>query len=280
MKRYKSLFEKKKNIAKIVCLGNILLTKDLVEYIDNQPKNFIIEKIKDYLKTANVLHSNVLSLFTTKGGKIETDFDYRIKPKYLSLLKKIGLDSVNVINNNSYNFGQTAFIDSVIKIQSKRLGTVGNLENPVDIVRIKKKDINVGFTGYYLNDIYQSRKDILNEIKLVKAKSEIVIVNLYFLENSSMKKEKDFCEKCIDNGADFILGYSYKDEQKIEEYNDGYLVYSMGNFLTNKNIDKYTSDVNGIVLEIDYDYDEKKIENVEIKHVYINDKFQPEIVEG
>lgn len=78
----------------------------------------------------------------------------------------------------------------------------------------------------------------------------------------------------IENGADLIIGHHPHVTQGIEEYKEGWIAYSLGNFIFDQDFSSETRE--GLLLKVTLVLGKiKKIESLKIK---INEYFQPEII--
>ncbi len=102
---------------------------------------------------------------------------------------------------------------------------------------------------------------------------------MHFGEEYQIKansSQKLFAHLAIDSGADLIVGHHPHVVQEVEHYKEGYIAYSLGNFVFDQGFSKGT--MNGLLLKV-------VVENTKIKEVIpieikINKFFQPEVAGG
>jgi poly-gamma-glutamate synthesis protein (capsule biosynthesis protein) len=90
-------------------------------------------------------------------------------------------------------------------------------------------------TGHRLKHLYNPSK-VLKEIKEIRtnAPEDFIIVYPHWgLELSYLPEPADWimARKCIDYGADIIIGHHSHVIQRIDKYKGKYIVYSVGNFV-------------------------------------------------
>jgi poly-gamma-glutamate synthesis protein (capsule biosynthesis protein) len=88
-----------------------------------------------------------------------------------------------------------------------------------------------------------------------------------------MNKES-FFKRCIESGADLVVGHHSHVVQSVEEYKDGWIAYSLGNFVFDQGFSEETME--SVILKVKI----KKEEIVEVssQKLKINNYFQPEIL--
>jgi poly-gamma-glutamate synthesis protein (capsule biosynthesis protein) len=62
---------------------------------------------------------------SSQGTKTPKSFNFRFEPRLASALKNAGIDAVLQANNHSFDYGETAFLDSLIHLRNAGLGILG-----------------------------------------------------------------------------------------------------------------------------------------------------------
>jgi len=119
----------------------------------------------------------------------------------------------------------------------------------------------------------ESIEDIKKIIKSAKEKVDILVVSLH--AGQEYKKEPSdfqisFSKNCIDNGADLVIGHHSHVVQPIEKYKQGWIAYSLGNFIFDQSFSEET--MKGLLLQVIIEG--KKIKNVNSKEIRISNSFQ------
>ena len=123
-------------------------------------------------------------------------------------------------------------------------------------------------------------KDNLTKIKadieLAKQLTDIVVVSFHwgieYAEEPS-SEQVNLARDMIDAGADLIIGHHPHVVQKYEKYKDGYVFYSLGNFIFDQGFSDETleGEIAKVVVK------NKKITDVFPLKVILNEFFQPEL---
>jgi len=120
---------------------------------------------------------------------------------------------------------------------------------------------------------------VKTEIQYIKNSktADIVIVSFHWgdeYQSHSNLNQENIAHSLIEAGADLIIGHHPHVIQEIEKYLDGWVAYSLGNFVFDQNFSEETT--NGLMLKVIIK--NKKISEVLPIKIKINSAFQPEII--
>jgi len=274
--------------------GDIMLDRGVEHSIREQNNwKWPFLKIKNNLDKADILFGNLESQISDKGYNVGSKYSFRADPKAIETLKYANFDILSLANNHSTDYTKKALEDSQKRLENENIKTTGAGRNKKEAYSpkiINRKGNKIAFLAYSNFGSYaRAKKDssgiayidwnnlnrIENDIQAAKEKSNLVVVSLhsgveYAKEPSLFQKE--FSKKAIDSGADIIAGHHPHVIQKDEKYKDGWIFYSLGNFLFDQAFSKETSLAKvGIVEIVD-----GKIKNISTKTYFINNSFQLE----
>ncbi|MFZ7120569.1 MAG: CapA family protein [Eubacteriaceae bacterium] len=259
----------------------------------NFDENFI--KIKKYIQNADLALGNFET--TTAGGQPSGYPVFNAPDETLTTLSSLGYDVLSTANNHCLDKGKNGIIRTISKINENNMINVGTYVEPgehIEIIDIRGVKLSILSYTYGLNGMdsllsNSEREYMVNLIDKDKIKSDIykseemgvdftiVLIhwgNEYQLTPSSYQRE--LANDMFNWGADIILGSHPHviQESKIVE-KDGkakYVIYSMGNFISNQRRETlssienrvYTEDgvIVNITLEKDFLYDESKLVSV------------------
>ena len=273
MKKYKPLIlkEDKTQLYKIICVGDIYLDDG---FLKSSAKLF--KSIKKYLSSADIVFGNLRSNVLKK--RQVGDNPKQVDNQWADKLKKLNFNFLNVLNSDSFEFGLESFMSNIVNLQKKHIATIGEPEDPKEIkgIKIGKTNLKLGFTSYIIDEKLTGIRDIYRDIKVINTKTDILILALQFPEEDKISEQwEDLCKKFIDMGVKIIVVYNKYKNQNVEKYNDGFIAYSLGNFIISPKVDSSLKE--GYVFEIDIDSN-KEIVNVLFRKLTINNEYQPELV--
>ncbi|WP_156291915.1 CapA family protein [Oceanobacillus salinisoli] len=175
---------------------------------------------------------NLETTLTTSEQKAEKLFRFKGSPTYTEILNLTSVEAVNLANNHTFDYMQKGYEETIENLNKYSIDSFG-----YDRVYFKEiKGIKVGaigYTGWY--DSAEVREQMTKDIDYLKEQgAQIIIANFHWGEerhyhpNSAQQSLGRFA---IDSGADLVLGHHPHVVQGIEEYNDKFIVYSLGNFM-------------------------------------------------
>ena len=299
------LNEEKPEDSEIIfyAVGDIMLDRG-VDYMIKKNGNYDFKfpflKIADYLKRADILFGNLESIISDKGVKVGSIYSFRAEPEAIEGLIYAGLDIVSVANNHIFDYGREAMEDSFKRLREVGIDYVGGGFNEKEVrtgVIREIKGTKITFLAYTNkgskywaateknSGIGWLDERIKDDIEKAKEKSDLVIVSLHFGEEYQTKpneEQKYFAKLAIDSGADLVIGHHSHIIQPIEKYpegeqapygasKNGWIAYSLGNFVFDQGFSKETMD--GLLLEVIIE--NKKIKEVNPKKIKISEFFQP-----
>jgi len=200
--------------------------------------------VREILKNKDILFGNLETVLSNRGKKAEKAVVLCSPPEKVSYLEDAGFDVLNTANNHIMDSGVEGFHDTLEVLRKVGLAFVGANDEPAkDHVILKKQGIRLGFLGYMEggfelpeNNVWINRlepADIMRDIELIKEQCDFVIVSLHWgIENVfyPSSKQIELAHRLIDYGATVLLGHHPHVIQGIEEYKDGLIAYSLGNF--------------------------------------------------
>jgi len=288
---------KKKTIT-LILVGDIMLDRG-VEYMVEKQGNgdfrFPFLKISDELKGANLLFGNLEGVISDKGIKVGSIYSFRANPKAIEGLSFAGFNVLSLANNHSFDYTREALKDCLAKLNNKGIGYVGAgftekeayspFVKEIEGTKIaflaytnlgpetwKATETNSGIAWISEKEINKIKKDIKN----AKENADILIVSLHTGEEYVQEPTQfqvEFSKMAIDAGADLIVGHHPHVIQPNEKYGNGYIFYSLGNFIFDQGFSEET--MRGQILEVLIE--NKQIKEVVTKETKINNFFQPEI---
>ena len=208
------------------------------------------------MKAADLLVVNCESTVSDRGSAlVGKNFTFRTSTKTAGWFKEIGADLIGLANNHVYDFGKTAFTDTLDTFNKMDLPTFGGGKKAAEAYEpfyFEKSGMKIALIAasraekqYYtivaeedapgIAGCYDP-KMICDTIKEAKQQADFVIVYVHFgYEYTTIIEDaqRETAYKFIDAGADAIVGHHAHILQGIEEYKGKPIFYSLGNFLFN-----------------------------------------------
>lgn len=228
------------------------------------------------MKSADIMMLNNEFPYSDRGEPLEDkQFTFRAKPSTVAYLNELGVDIVSLANNHAYDYGETAFIDTMTTLEDAGIVYVGagrNLQEarrPVSYIVNNMKIAIVSATQIERLDNPDTKGatdsspgvfrcwnggNLLETVREARENNDFVIVYLHWgtenVEDIDWAQEKQAAE-VAEAGADLIIGAHPHCLQPISVVKGVPVFYSLGNFWFNsKTLDtcivKVTLNENGM----------------------------------
>ncbi|MDP2664981.1 MAG: CapA family protein [bacterium] len=284
--------ENKKELV-LLFAGDIMLDRGVEFYVKENGGDwkFPFLKIAGFLKGADLVFGNLESVISDKGEKQGSIYSFRADPQSMEGLVSAGFDVVSVANNHSMDYGAEAFLDSIQRLKDANITPVGFNHEPV-IVEVQ--GTKIGFLAYTeqgspLWDNPQAPASVtwmdgsrlsqlMEEVEAAKLAADIVVVSFHFGDEYQTKPnatQELLSKTAISAGANLVIGHHPHIVQSVEQYQTGWIAYSLGNFVFDQGFSKETME--GLLLEVIVQ--EKKITKVSPRPIHLNYLFQPSLAE-
>jgi poly-gamma-glutamate capsule biosynthesis protein CapA/YwtB (metallophosphatase superfamily)/uncharacterized membrane protein (UPF0127 family) len=278
---------------KILFAGDVMLTRSVGEKIKNiYDEKYIFPFLNalDYLYSFKYIIVNLEGPVSDRGEKVGSKYSFKMDPKILSYLEKSNIKVFNLANNHIWDYGRTAFLDTLNNLKQKNFYYFGAGEDEKEAYKLVVLDVNgnsVGLLGFteFLGHIRAKTNSLgvafLEEKKfeeaITKARQQVDILVVVFhwgeeYKENPNQKQIYYAHKAIDLGADLIIGHHPHIVQKIEIYKNKYIFYSLGNFIFDQYFSKET--MQGGLVEVEVN--NKKIQDISFRYSYLNNNFQIE----
>lgn len=239
------------NNIRLSAIGDIVFNNALSEKEQVWDPVLPFLHCKDILSKSDIAIANLEGPISTLGTPIPYKSSLRTSPYWISGIKGAGINLLNLANNHIYDYGQEAIDETLGLLNCHNINYVGYGDN-LAASRIPKiieiKGVKLAFLSYcsvvnkahlYATDHlpgipYCDHKSVHEDIAAAKASADIVIVSFHWgLENYNYPTldQVSLAHLSIDSGASLVLGHHPHVLQGLEKYNNGIIVYSLGNFI-------------------------------------------------
>lgn len=249
-------------------LGDIMLDRGVRNSVN---KNFggdyslLFDKLET-LKDSDIVFANLEGPASNKGKDLNNLYSFRMDPSVLPALKGAGLSVVSVANNHVGDWGREAYEDTLARLTENEIeytggGTREKAENPTIIEKYGMKIGYLGFTdvgpawmessGDIPGVLLASDPRFEEIIKNASAKVDQLIVSFHWGDEYKTihnARQESLAHKAIDAGAKIVVGHHPHVMQDTEVYKNGYIIYSLGNFIFDQRFSKDTTE--GMLAEI------------------------------
>jgi len=275
----------------LIFVGDIMLSRAIGNLmVKNNDWHYPFLEIGDYLDTADLTFGNLEGPISTNGTNVGSIYSFRADPQSVGGLSYYGFDILSLANNHIWDYGAEAFKDTLTILTDNGIRYVGaglSYEEAHEPVVKETNGNKIAFLAYTnllppflgLRDARQAvalvdEPQMILDIQKAKTLADIVVVSFHWGEEYQMQHnsfQEQLAHLAIDSGADLIVGHHPHVVQEVEEYNGGYIAYSLGNFVFDQNFSEDTR--NGFILTVFVR--NGKIESLNQQRIEFTSTFQP-----
>ncbi len=236
MEFIKKFFYNTNNLNTIAIIGDTILKSNCEEV---HPFSYEISK---FLKTIPCTVLNLETVLSSNEEFKEKAVSLSTNPENVKYLKEIGVKAVNLANNHVFDQGLEGYLLTLTTLESAGVSFFGVLQQGKQPPYIVEFDgLRIGFLGYSIESNEKPEgippleiSSIREDVKSLKNKNiEKIIVNLHWGEEYvpfPSNKQQKMARSIIELGVDVIIGHHPHVVQGVEEYRQGVIFYSIGNF--------------------------------------------------
>lgn len=201
---------------------------------NSENPEYFFSGVADIFKNDDWTVANCENVFTDKDLKAtyknySPAYWYRSKTENANIFTVGGVEVVSIANNHAKDYGDEGREDTIAALEKYGVEW-GDNDKPLILEKSGVRVALLCTTLYYSG--YEST--IINWIKQVKDSVDYIII--YYHGGTERQHTPDSwrvsaSKKMIDAGADLIIGNHPHVLQPVQEYNGGYIIHSLGNFL-------------------------------------------------
>lgn len=280
----------------ITAVGDIMLSRHVGTKIRQANDTTLPFKYTaDILKSADIAFANLESPFYDQGEPITEGMIFKAEPNTIEGLVFAGIDVVSLANNHFGNQGNKGMLYTFNWLKSHNISYSGGgalISEAKKCAPIEKNGIKFCFLSYadmtatgtpdiYTADDkypglnpYYDNTDIESDIANAKAEYDVVIVSFHWGNEYQLKqsdRQTEIGRRAIDAGASLVIGHHPHVIEPYEQYKNGYIFYSLGNFVFDQMWSEETR--KGEIAKIYFK--DKNIEKVEVIPITVYNYNQP-----
>lgn len=273
-------------------MGDIMLDRGVRSSVN---KNFagdysaLFEKM-GVLKKHDIVFANLEGPASDKGKDMQNLYSFRMDPSVIPALKGAGFGVLSLANNHVGDWGREAYIDTLNRLDENEIVYIGGgaREEAIKPKIIEKYGMKIGYLGF--SDVgpnwMETKEDevgllLANDpdfekiIKDASAQVDHLVVSFHWGDEYKTKhndRQEKLAHLAIDNGAKIVVGHHPHVVEDTEVYKNGFIAYSLGNFIFDQKFSAGT--MQGMMLELKLGRDGAM--SVKKNTVKLNSVFQPD----
>ena len=244
-------------VFRLAAVGDIMLARRLGATISNGKPEWPFANVSSYFHEADFVVGNMESALGTLGEPVEKSYPFQAPPEATNALALAGIDLVSLANNHGMDYGPEALLDGINLLHNANVVPIGagpnfaaahkpyiTEVNGLSIALFGYLDVPIEGTSGFDTETWTATAtepglawanpdEIHADITAVTEQVDLVAVMLHsgyeYIEEPS-EEQVTAAKAAIDAGADIVIGHHTHILQGIEFYNDGVIVYGLGNF--------------------------------------------------
>lgn len=194
-------------------------------------QDFFFDNVRDIFAVDDMTIVNLECSLTSSGDRQEKQWNLKGKPEYIGILTDGCVDAVSMGNNHNRDYGESGLQETIALVENASIAYAYD-----DVVGIyETKGIKIGFVS--VNEHYDGilvETFLQDGIRKLKEQGVQMIIACCHWGMEVTKKLDDYQVelgyKCIDWGADLVIGNHPHVLQALNVYKDKMIIYSLGNF--------------------------------------------------
>ncbi len=201
------------------------------EYFDKYGAEYFFQNVKDIFEADDLTLVNFEGVLTESKDVQEKEYNIKGKDVYKNVLTAGSVEAVSFGNNHRFDYGQQGVDDTIAAF--KDVNVVYAYDENLGIYETEN-GIKIGIVS--VNEVYDEKQVevyLENGIAILKESTDLILACCHWGEETHHYPEayqKELGRKCIDWGADLVVGCHPHVLQGIDYYNGKYIIYSLGNF--------------------------------------------------
>ncbi|MCA9351633.1 CapA family protein [Patescibacteria group bacterium] len=286
----------REKVYTILAGGDIMLDRGVEAALkrDNLGYEAAFDLIRDDLRDYDLVFANLEGSISDVGADTGKAYSFRFEPIVADALASAGIDIVSLANNHMLDWGRESLCETTRHLDHVMVAHVGAgcdrtaAEAPY---LVNLGDTTLAFLAY--TEFYQGAHattdrpgiteydlDIITDrIKTLKQRDgiDLVFVSMHWgteYKPRANDTQVQIGQQLVDAGADVVIGHHPHVTQEIERYDEGWIIYSLGNFVFDQ--DWSAATMQGLLAEIVIK--EGKVDDVVPRAIQLNNRYQPSLV--
>ena len=218
-------------------------------------------RIAAITRAADLFLVNLEGTLTTQGEPVEKSYNFKAKPQDVSVLQTAGVDVVSLANNHAFDYsaeGLSQTRAALLRAGIAAFGAGRDLAEARSPAILERNGVRVGFLGYLFmgehtiepEAIYAgpgrpgvagTHKDLPTLLRWIREdvtalRPQVDVLVLVFhggreSRNLLQPYQRQVAKAAVAAGADLLVGHHPHTLQGLEQIDDAWVAYSLGNLM-------------------------------------------------
>lgn len=277
-------------------VGDIMLDRGVAYMVQREGGGdwrFPFLKIAKDFEGADLVFGNLEGPISDKGQRVGSRYSFRAGKEAVEGLREAGFSVLSLANNHALDYGRIALEQTMEILTANEIDFTGAGFNKEEAYGPRVKEVkgtkiaflaftNLGSPSWAALEQgsgiawIETFERAGQAVRAAKDEADLVIVSLHSGKEYSLTPtpfQISFAKEAIDEGADLVVGHHPHVVQPVEQYKQGWVAYSLGNFIFDQSFSKATME--SLALEVSIQ--DKKIKEVLARAISLNAFFQAEL---
>ncbi len=233
--------EVKENIKKVkisatgdCAIGRVQVhayTGSFEAYYDSYGPDYFLKNVRKVFKKDDFTLVNCECVLSNETGRVEQQFNIKGKPEYVKIFSGSSVEGATLGNNHSADYGEKSRQDTIEALEGADIACAVNDRTAV----YETEDgVKIGFVSVCMLGDFDNRSAYMeNGLKDLRDRVDILIACPHMGsegEHIASAAQQEFFHKCVNWGADLVIGNHPHVLQGAEIYKGKVIMYSLGNF--------------------------------------------------
>lgn len=214
----------------------------------NGDYSYPFKNVLQYFENDDFTMINLEGVLGEDGYAANKMFVFRGPADYTNIMTQNSVEAVTLANNHSLDYGRPGYDTTKALLDEAGIAYV---EKDCSSITTTESGLTIGM---YAATFTVNLEDMKEEVASLREQgAEVVIFAVHWGKEGYYYPITDqvrYAHEAIDAGADIVYGHHPHVLNHVEEYNDGVIFYSMGNFCFGGNIDP--PDMDTVVIQQEF----------------------------
>lgn len=241
-----TMIQKNPPVTTLVAVGDIMLSRDVEQkMIQKHDWTYPFLETATITSAGDIAFGNLETPLITGPAVPTNSMSFRTDPQAVNGLTYAGFDVLSLANNHMKNHGTEGISSTLATLDQAGIAHAGAGITPDEArqpVIVEKNGVTFGFLAYtYSADSsttattnHMDEQRLITDIETLKSTADAIVVSMHAgneYQNRPNQQQISFAHTAIDHGASIVIGHHPHVVQSVEHYGDGYILYSLGNFV-------------------------------------------------
>lgn len=194
--------------------------------------------VRPYFENDDFTLVNLEGALTDYNVPVQKTYRFRGPPAYAKILSGSGVEAVTLANNHSGDYGERGLSDTRAALEAEGVLYV---DDGGTLLVETERGLKIGFCAFFWNGWQQAEAIAA----LQEAGAQLIVAVWHWGDEGSYSpngNQTAWAHAAIDAGAHLVIGSHPHVLQRIEQYGNGAICYSLGNFSFGGNVNPRDKD--------------------------------------